>query len=342
METIRHKRLRPFEQQVLQTIRRRRLLEGGERVLAAVSGGSDSTALLCALRALEPELRLTVACGHIDHGIHAASGRHAEAVRDLAERLGVPACAARVDATAHAAAAGLSLEHAAREVRYAALERLAAEQRCTAIATGHTASDQAETVLLHLLRGTGTRGLRGIPARRGVIVRPLLDVHRQAARDYLAERGVPYLEDPTNESPDPLRNRIRQELLPLLDRILGRPTETVLARHAETVALEDEALLAAQEAFGREARSPEVANGEAVVLSVEALRHMGRGGAALALRQAAREVAGEGRDLSFAQIGQVLRLLNSETAGGVQRGGGCEFRRDHGALRVQRAPGAGK
>jgi tRNA(Ile)-lysidine synthase len=342
MEPTRHKRLRPFEQQVLRTIRRRRLLDTGEPVLAAVSGGSDSVALLCALAALRPELAISVACGHVVHGLHDEGEAHARFAEGLADSMGIPFARETVDVRSRMAAEGLSLEHAAREERYAALEGLADGLGCTSIATGHTTDDQAETVLLNLLRGTGTRGLRGIPVRRGRVVRPLLDVTRAEARAYLDELGVAFVDDPTNESRDMLRNRVRHELLPVMDRVLGRSAAGTVARLADAASLEDEALSAAQEAFWREARSPQADESGAVVLSVPALVRLGRGAAALVLRRAARTVAGEGQDLSLAQVEQALQLLESNTAGGVQRGGGCEFRRDHASLLVQRTPAAGK
>lgn len=342
MEPIRHKRLRPFEQQVLGTIRRRGLLDRGDRVLAAVSGGSDSVAMLCALLALRPELNLEVACGHVSHGLHDEAEAHCRFVERLAGELGVRFACETADVRSRMAAEGLSLEHAARDERYAALESLAEGLGCGPIATGHTTDDQAETVLLNLLRGTGARGLRGIPARRGRIVRPLLDVRRDEARAYLAERGVAYVDDPTNDCPDMLRNRVRHELLPVLDRVLRRPAAMTVARLADVAALEDEALSAAQEAFWREARSPQADESGTVVLSVPVLTRLGRGAAALVLRRAARVVAGEGQDLSLAQVEEALQLLESGTAGGVQRGGGCEFRRDHASLLVQRIPTASK
>jgi tRNA(Ile)-lysidine synthase len=342
MEASGPKRLHPFECETLRSIRRWQLLAPGSRVLAAVSGGADSTALLHALHALVPEIDLTVACGHVEHGLHEESAAHAAFVGEMALDLGVAFGSEQVDVRRRSESEGLSLEHAARLERYEALERLAERLGCEWIATGHTADDQAETVLLNVFRGTGLAGLRGIPPRRDCIVRPLLAQSRAEIVAYLTERRAAFVGDPTNDSREPLRNRVRHELMPFLDDLLGRPAGGTIARLAEAARLEEEALASAQEALWAEARSPQPEKAGSVSLSVEALRRLGRGGAALVLRRAQREIAGEGVDLSLAQVEEVLRIAESETAGGMQICGGCLFRREHGVLLVQRPPGAGK
>ena len=189
-----------FIQKVLQSVRDRGLIPPGGRVLAAVSGGPDSVAMARALRVLPARLELA----HVDHGNRPIAAERG-LVEALARRLGCPFHALRC--------APRSVSEAdLRDARYGALLALGADR----VATGHTASDQAETVLMRLLRGAGTAGLAGIPVRRGSIVRPLLQVTREEVLAFLREVGQPWCEDPTNADRDLLRNRVRIELLPRL------------------------------------------------------------------------------------------------------------------------------
>ena len=189
------------------------MLAGGETVLVAVSGGADSVALLHLLAgAGARRWRLTLHVLHVDHGLRADSAarrRLRPGARRAARRAGRRATRAR-------SAAG-SLEAAARAARYAALEACAARVGADRIAVGHTADDQAETVLMRVLEGAGVRGLAGIPPVRGRIIRPLIELRRAALETRAASaRASTWVEDPTNRDPKFLRNRIRHELLPLL------------------------------------------------------------------------------------------------------------------------------
>jgi len=196
---------------VRDTVRRHAMLAGGEAVLVAVSGGADSTALLHLLGGLAPEWHLRLHVLHVDHQLRAGSAGDADFVRALGRRLSVPVEVATVEVTARA-----SLEEAARQARYAALEAEADRIGAHRIALGHTADDQAETVLMRLLEGAGVRGLAGIPAVRGRIIRPLLAVRRRDLVARLERAGLAWIEDPTNRDPKFFRNRVRHELLPLL------------------------------------------------------------------------------------------------------------------------------
>ncbi|MBI4628282.1 MAG: tRNA lysidine(34) synthetase TilS [Candidatus Rokubacteria bacterium] len=215
---------------VERTLRRHAMLAGGETVLVAVSGGADSVALLHCLRTLAPAWRLTLHVLHVDHRLRPDSRRDAELVLALAARLGVPAEAVEVTVRP-----GGSLEAAARAARYAALEACAERVGAHRIALGHTADDQAETVLMRLLEGAGVRGLAGIPAVRAPFIRPLIACRRAELVAELARAGLAWAEDPTNRDPRFLRNRIRHELLPLLEAAWDpaiRATLARVARHA--------------------------------------------------------------------------------------------------------------
>jgi tRNA(Ile)-lysidine synthase len=205
---------------VRETIARERMLAGGETVVVAVSGGPDSVTLLHVLRRLQPEFRLRLHVVHVDHGLHRSAARHAAFVRRLARQWRLRASVRRVDVRGHAQRRGLTIEEAARARRYAALAQVARRVGATHIATGHTADDQAETVLLWLVRGASADGLAGMPAVRRhdgfMVIRPLLDVWRDEITAYLRAERLRWRTDPTNRARRMLRNRIRQDLLPHL------------------------------------------------------------------------------------------------------------------------------
>jgi tRNA(Ile)-lysidine synthase len=188
----------------------------GSEAVAAVSGGADSVALL----ALAVDAGVRVTAVHVDHGLRPGSADEADVVRDVASALGAAFRAARVDLVA-----GPNLEARARDARRAVLGPDAM--------TGHTADDQAETVVLNLVRGAGLDGLAGM--RRGA-TKPILALRRHETRSLCVERGFVTVDDPTNAEPVFRRNRVRHEVLPLLDEIACRDVAVVLARNAEVLA----------------------------------------------------------------------------------------------------------
>ena len=188
-------------------------------VLAAVSGGADSVALLCLLKEAAGALSLRVSCAHVEHGIRGEASREDERfVRALCERMAIPFVCARVDAPAYQKAHGCGLEEAARTLRYEALERMADELGADCIALAHHAQDQAETVLLRASRGCDVRGLSAMRARRGRFVRPLLEATPRELRDYLSAIGQDWREDETNADVRYARNRVRLRAMPELER----------------------------------------------------------------------------------------------------------------------------
>ena len=201
-------------------------LARGSLLVVAVSGGPDSLALLHALHSLSPDLALRLHGAHLDHGLRgAASDADARFVTEEFRRLGLANTCERADVAAYRRERKLSLEEAARDVRYAFLARVAERQGADAVALGHTADDQAETVLMRLLRGSGLSGLRGMSAlsRRAyaggsvALVRPLLAMTRSEVVAYCRELGLAPREDASNASTDMLRNRVRLELIPHLE-----------------------------------------------------------------------------------------------------------------------------
>jgi tRNA(Ile)-lysidine synthase len=207
----------------------------GDGVAAAVSGGADSLALLHALAVLAGPRGWRLAVVTVDHGLRPGSAADAAFVVDHAKALGLPARLVRLAPADLERHRGAGPEGAARAARYGALWAATQELGGRWLATGHTLDDQAETVLLQLLRGAGPDGLAGMGVRNGRLLRPLLRVRRADTRACCAAVGLAWREDPTNTSDGPLRNRVRRHLLPLLEELRPGATQT-LARTATLAA----------------------------------------------------------------------------------------------------------
>jgi tRNA(Ile)-lysidine synthase len=211
-------------------------------LVLAVSGGADSMALLHgAVQLVESNARHWRLCvAHLDHALRPESADDAAFVEGAAARLGLSFRLRRTDVAALARDEGRSIEEAGREARYRFLDEVAAEHGAS-IATAHTADDAAETVLLNLLRGAGPTGVRGIPQRRGRIVRPLIVERRAKLRAALDAAGIAYRDDPSNADPAYLRNRVRHELLPLMETLRPGAVDAIVRFSA--IAAADDALL---------------------------------------------------------------------------------------------------
>jgi len=213
-----------------------RMVAPGERVLVAVSGGADSVALLAVLAELAPRLGVTLHAAHLNHGVRGAEAdRDAACAAAVADRCGVSCTIA----AARELRAGANFEARARAARYAFLRRVAVAAGCVRIATGHTRDDQAETLLMRLVRGAGRRGLAGMePVRDGWLIRPLLASSRAEVLAFLTARALPWCEDSSNADRRFLRNRVRHEILPVL-RALNPTIDRTLAATASVLATED-------------------------------------------------------------------------------------------------------
>src|SRR6266699_3594784 len=236
-------------QRVMRYIRRHKLLNPGDRVGVAVSGGADSVALLRLLLELRTELGVVLSVVHFNHKLR---GLEADAdeqfVADLASRNKLEFRCESGDVTACAAAKRLIVETAAREMRYGFFNQLLAEGRVNRVVTAHTLDDQAETVLLRVVRGAGTRGLAGIYPQSSVagrqvcgsIIRPLLRVRRKELEAYLFAEGQRWREDSSNRDLRHARNRVRHGILPRLERNLNPAVRENLAETAEIARAEEE------------------------------------------------------------------------------------------------------
>lgn len=294
-------------QRVRRTVARYDMLTHGDRILVALSGGADSVGLLAALTALAGEFGIGVCAAHLNHGLRGEESQHDQScAQAVARRLGVDCSVGRSDALP----AGPNLEARARAERYAFLARVAAEQRCTKVATGHTLEDQAETVLLRLLRGTGANGLIGIRGvRDGRIIRPLLECSRTDVRAAVCALELPWCEDSSNRDRRFLRNRVRHEVMPLLEAI-NPAVQRRLAAAAQLVADELDFL-------GRhtaELLADSLASDGA--LRVAAVRATAAAGRTALLRAWLREQRGHVRGLGVTHFRAIAELVQAARPNG--------------------------
>ena len=316
-------------ERVKRTIGEHRLLEVGDRVLVAVSGGPDSVALLRVLQLLEPEFGLSLRVLHINHGLRGEeSDREERFVADLAERLGIPAESVRISLADLAGSGQGSLQQVGREVRYQLLQQAAERWRCSRIGLGHHADDQAETILEHLLRGSGREGLTGMPYRRGPIVRPLLDVTRREIEAFLQRQQLEFCVDSSNLKPVYRRNRLRLELIPLLKREYNPGLVEGLNRMAALLRDEEELL---EELAGR------AASGMGVVFDRDRVRipvaELLRQPVALQrriLRRALQRLAGQPGGVYYEQVARLRELAANPASGRVAHlAGDLQGRREY-------------
>ncbi|MBO5020246.1 MAG: tRNA lysidine(34) synthetase TilS [Clostridia bacterium] len=215
-----------MEKLLLEAIERFSLLENTKKVTVALSGGADSMALLLSLNSLKDTLGITLKAAHLNHLIRGEEAfRDEEFVKGICEKFGIELFLKRVDVPLIAKEKGISTELAAREARYEFLESVADGG---AVATAHTASDNLETVIYNLTRGSGIGGLAGIPAKRGIFIRPLILCTRKQIEDYCEQNEIPFVTDSTNLSDDYTRNKIRHSIVPVLKEINSSVENTVL------------------------------------------------------------------------------------------------------------------
>ncbi|HTY08587.1 MAG TPA: tRNA lysidine(34) synthetase TilS [Candidatus Edwardsbacteria bacterium] len=297
---------------VLRGIAERGLLRPGDRVLVALSGGPDSVALLLLLRSLRDDLGIALRAAHLDHGLRGReSAGDAAFCRELARSLAVPLACGKANVRQYATSRRLSLETAARDLRRKFLLTTATKHRCTAIATAHTRDDQAETVLLHLLRGSGLAGLAGIPRRNGPFVRPLLDVDKREVLRYLRRHDAPFREDSSNRSLDHTRNRVRHRLIPELRRYNPQIVRS-LARLADNVSADLEVIAGSTAAaLGRCASVSK----SQITIDLSGFKLYNIGLQRNLIRQAARTLAGAGAAPDSGHTGRALRLMASAGTG---------------------------
>lgn len=291
------------------------MIRAGDRVAIAISGGSDSVALALTLRVIAAQSPLNFEIAglvHLNHGLRGDEAARDEAFcRAFAARLGWPIEVGHVDAGAAARAAGRSIEAAARDLRDEFFRDAAAALTCSSVATGHTLDDQAETVLLRLLRGAGSRGLTGIRPKRGRLIRPLLESRRHELRAWLAAAGEPFCEDSSNRDESIPRNRVRHQLVPRIEQIAPGGVRA-LAR-AASLASDDEQYLA--RAAAQAAAHIVTTDGQCVSIDAKAISAVPRALARRAVRQAIEDVAPRAA-IGARHLDAVLALAAADKAHG--------------------------
>jgi tRNA(Ile)-lysidine synthase len=323
-------RLTQFARMLLVEWRKLRLPLSGETIVVAVSGGADSTALLLAIEELnsQQKLYIDVCVAHLDHRLRKSSAKDAKWVSELATRLGFRSVIGRSKVAEDARANNDNLEQAAREARYAFLERTAKRVSADYVLTGHTMDDQAETVLLRLMRGSGGYGLGGMEAMRTLaknssikLVRPLLWARRIETEDYCRLRKTQFLSDEMNDDQTFARVRVRQQLLPLMQSFNNRVVEA-LSRTAtqlredgavlfnDSGALLRQAVVSSEESGGEnETRTPAL-DVKVLAKAPPALRRR-------ALREWLTEARGSARQLEMVHLVAVEKLLEGNAGGRV-------------------------
>lgn len=299
------------------TIKRYRMFEKGETVVVAVSGGPDSVALLHLLWRLQTDWNLRLHVAHLDHGLRGQeSKKDSESVSLFAQRLNLPLTVDVTDVAQMVRAGGGSIEGRAREVRYAFLREVAEVVGAAKIATGHNADDRAETVMMWLLRGAGPTGLRGLPpVREGFVVRPLIEVTRDQIEEYLKEQGLSPRRDASNLDSRHLRNRIRNELLPLLKKEYNPHLILHLGQLADLMEQEEDF-------FGEEVKRAlpalvKRAGRRKIILDVQALLMYHLGLRRRIIRHAIRILKGDLQGVLYSHVQMLLDGLDSEGAGRI-------------------------
>lgn len=301
------------------------LVPTDSRGVVLVSGGADSTGLAAGLRELIGPDRLTLL--HLNYGLRGGSDSDQRTCEELAAELAVPIEVAAVEIDPGAG----NLQATAREARYAQAEEVRMEIDADWVATGHTLTDLAETVLYRLASSPGVRPLLGLPARRGNLVRPLIGLSRRRVRSLVEQAGLPFADDPTNAEPLFARNRIRNEVLPVLDEIAPATEQTIAETRAELA--ED---LAALESLAAEALEAAGAS-SGPSASVEALAAYPAAVRRIALRMLAERLAGEPVAVGRDRARRVWELAAKPEGGVVELGRGIEARLEQGFLTIGRS-----
>lgn len=290
------------------TIENHHMLEAGQTVIVAVSGGADSVTLLHTLSRLSNDLKITIIAAHLNHGIRGEeSDQDQEFVEKLCSHLGIKLISKKVDVPSLSAEQHIGIEEAARRVRYEFLQTVAEQYCADKIATAHTADDQVETVLINILRGTGLDGLSGMPAVRDNIIRPMIDVTRADVESYLKGNGLSWRTDSSNLSAEYTRNRVRLELIPFLQEKFNPKVNEVILTLSRLAKDESEAMrIEAERAFSAaiEEKTPERITFDASVISSLPVAIMRR-----CLRMAIESVKGDLVDVEYEQVERIKKWV---------------------------------
>ena len=311
----------------------------GRRLVLAVSGGPDSMALLYTICSLRKELDLTLHGAHLDHGLRGKASREdARIVGECFSRLGIDATLESADVAGYQKSRRLSVEEAAREVRYTFLARVAEHQNAAAVVLGHTADDQAESVLMHLLRGSGLTGLRGMQpvtsrtegGRQIVLVRPLLELSRAETEACCEAMGLEPRRDETNDLTAFTRNRVRLELLPLLESY-NPSIKQGLVRLARNASLDSDYIQRQVDSIWDQVCTADV---DGVTINLTAFHALHPALQMYLLRGAVLRVKGDLRDLELVHVEDMVRLSLGPAGKAIDLPGGVRFAVSYGEAAI--------
>jgi tRNA(Ile)-lysidine synthase len=317
-----------LEERVLGFIQKHQLLSGGEKLVVAVSGGADSVCLLHILVNLQLKIKLQIA--HLNHQLRGAnSDADAEYVAELARKLAIPCTIEKRDVKGYQKAQRLSLEEAAREVRYRFLAEVVKSIGTGRVAAGHTKDDHIETILMHLIRGSGTRGLRGLQpstlwqsgAESLTIIRPLLEISHQETEGYCRQHNLKPRLDASNLSLSPLRNRVRQQLMPLLESYNPAVAEALL----RTGRIADDDINFLDEQVSRLWDEVIRQEGKTLILDKAAFEPLPPALKRYLLRAAVERLLGSAKDVEMRHIEEMMALANKPAGKRLNLPGGLTF-----------------
>jgi len=335
------------EKKILRTVREtiavHRMFSRGDSVLVAVSGGPDSVALVHVLHTLAVEYAFRLAIAHLNHCLRGPeSDRDAEFVRVIARQLGVPIYAERKEVLAFQRSCGLSLEEAGRRIRYEFFDAVSTKYGFNKIALGHHGDDNAELVLINLLRGSGPLGLSGIaPVRAGKIVRPLIQLRRLEIINYLTEKKLAYVTDSSNTDPAFIRNKIRHHLIPELQTAYNPRIIETLNRIGEIIGAEDQWLDETSETVFKQFISFRA--NQKISLTLPDFNQLPKAVKRRVIRKAIRCVKKDLRRITFLHVEAILHLIeNGRVTGRLNLPDGVLVERNTVELTIVKRNKAGK
>jgi len=308
-----------FIDKVKSTIKKHNMLEKNDSVLVGLSGGPDSVTLLHALYSLKKEYSLNILLAHLDHKFRGEESRaDRKFCEDLAKKYNLEIMWEEIDVPKISKEKGISPEEAARFERYGFFKRSAKERGIDKIAVGHTRDDQAETVLMRIIRGAGMKGLGGISPVKDMhgfkIIRPLIEISRKDVEAFISETGLKFRKDSSNEKAIFTRNKIRLELIPLLEKEFNSNIKEVLANMAENLKTEDEFL---SKLAKRKFKSVSKVRQEEILIDIKKFKKQPEAIRKRILRAALEEFKGDLRRLTYQHWKEMEDLINSRPVNSI-------------------------
>jgi len=320
--------------EVLNTIKENNLIEENDSVILGVSGGPDSVCLLHVLHSLSDVLNMKIFAFHLNHMLRGEeSDKDEQYVRGLCGSMGIPLTVESCDVKAFASQKGISVEEAGRELRYAKLKEEAARRGASKIAVAHNLNDQAETVIMNILRGTGLDGLKGMDIRNGEIIRPLLGIDRKRIEEYCRENSLNYRIDSSNLKTDYTRNKVRIELIPHIDRIMGTDSSRNIFRMALLLKDDLDFIEKAAESFYEQCKvqSP----GDEVIIDIPAFEKYHPAMQKRVLRNAILELTGSLKGIESVHVNDALKLaLEGRTGATLHLPRSIRVSKSYGLLKI--------